>query len=109
MGKGNDRTNESTSRRRLVWALSLAPIVVAGGGLAWLTSRDRREPAGVAIARRERRPTLDPTHFTGKARTAHEIAREIPEVLDHLRCYCHCEGIGHVSLLSCYTDGHAAT
>ena len=108
MGK-RDRTNDSMSRRRLVWALSVAPIVAAGGGFAWLTWRGRPAPDGVTIARRERRPTLDPAHVTGKARTGHEIAREIPSVLDQLRCYCHCEGIGHVSLLSCYTDGHAAT
>jgi hypothetical protein len=90
-------------------SLALAPLVAAGGGVAWRSWRTQPGPAGPALALRERRPTLDPAHFTGKARTAHEVAREIPDVLDQLRCYCRCEGIGHVSLLSCYTDGHAAT
>lgn len=63
-----------------------------------------------AQMRREQRPTLSPSLFTGKAAWAHEIAREIPNVLDQLRCYCGCDKhAGHVSLLSCYTDGHAAT
>ena len=61
-------------------------------------------------ARRESRPTLDPALFMGKARAAHTVAREIPDVLDQLYCYCECDKhAGHKSLLSCYTDGHAAT
>lgn len=36
-------------------------------------------------------------------------AAEIPDVLDGVFCYCHCsEHAGHYSLLSCYTDDHAA-
>ena len=60
--------------------------------------------------RRETRPTLDPTHFTGKASAAYQVAREIPDVLDQLQCYCACRSqYGHVSLLSCYVDGHGST
>ena len=39
---------------------------------------------------REKRPTLPPTLFIGNIRRAYEIAREIPEVLDRLYCYCRC-------------------
>ena len=71
------------------------------------------ESSGTAIspvARRETRPTLDPALFVGKAALAHQVAREIPDVLDQLYCYCYCDKhLGHKSLLSCYTDGHAAT
>jgi hypothetical protein len=68
-------------------------------------------PAGTQQpARRETRPTLDPALFVGKAAVAHRVAREIPDVLDQLYCYCQCDRHqGHKSLLSCYTDGHAAT
>jgi hypothetical protein len=60
--------------------------------------------------RRETRPTLDPALFTGKPALAHRVAREIPVVLDQLRCYCGCDrSAGHVSLLSCYVDRHAVT
>ncbi len=62
------------------------------------------------VARRETRPTLDPALFVGKAAASHRVAREIPDVLDQLYCYCRCDKqLGHKSLLSCYTDGHAAT
>jgi hypothetical protein len=61
-------------------------------------------------SRRETRPTLDPALFVGKAAAAHRVAREIPDVIDQLYCYCHCDKtVGHLTLLSCYTDGHAAT
>lgn len=81
------------------------PAQVATGGPAWSPN-----PVVPAAARRETRPTLDPALFVGKARLAHQIAREIPGVLDQLYCYCECDKhMGHKSLLSCYTDGHAAT
>jgi hypothetical protein len=59
---------------------------------------------------REKRPTLSPQRFTGKVRTAYQIARAIPEVLDRLYCYCRCrENSGHKNLLSCYVGTHAST
>ena len=63
-----------------------------------------------AVARRETRPTLDPAGFTEEVAIAYQIARDIPDVLDQLHCHCNCHSAyGHASLLSCYTDGHAAT
>ncbi len=59
---------------------------------------------------RENRPTLSPQRFTGEVRSAYEIARAIPEVLDRLYCYCQCrENFGHKNLLTCYVDTHAST
>jgi hypothetical protein len=98
------------SRRYLVAGVGLATLGGAAG--VWLAVR----PASPIVAaptggrRRETRPTLDPDRFVGKARLAHQVAREIPDVLDALYCYCYCDrSNGHKSLLSCYTDGHAAT
>jgi hypothetical protein len=46
----------------------------------------------------------------GTCRGIGQVAREIPDTLDGLYCYCECDKhAGHRSLLSCYTDGHAAT
>jgi hypothetical protein len=67
-------------------------------------------PSASQVARRETRATLDSALFVGRAAAAHKVAREFPEVLDQLYCYCRCDKHkGHNSLLSCYTDGHAAT
>jgi hypothetical protein len=102
-------------------ARSSALLVISSLGFAFLGGAEA--PAGPAtspapsstpvahhVARRETRATLDPALFVGKAAAAHKVAREIPEVLDQLYCYCQCDKhMGHKSLLSCYTDGHAAT
>lgn len=53
--------------------------------------------------------TLSPEMFSGQAKAAYMIAREIPETLAQLPCYCHCDkSIKHKSLHSCFTDDHAA-
>ena len=105
-----DRTGERAPQPKTVtgrrWWLT-APLAIALLGLppGWGALA-----AAAAAARRETRPTLDSARFVGKAKLAHQVAREIPDALDQLYCYCACDKhLGHKSLLSCYTDGHAAT
>ncbi|OGK86582.1 MAG: hypothetical protein A2W08_06140 [Candidatus Rokubacteria bacterium RBG_16_73_20] len=95
----------------LIGASALAAILAWRGASPTEEARARQGQGGaVRVARRETRPTLDPARFVGKARLAHQVARDIPDVLDQLYCYCECDKtIGHKSLLSCFTDGHAAT
>ncbi len=53
--------------------------------------------------------TLPAANFTGKTREAYAAAKEIPETLAQLPCYCHCDqAFGHKSLHSCYVDDHAS-
>lgn len=57
----------------------------------------------------ETRQTMSPSNFTGDTARSYRIAKEIPEVLDSLHCYCDCKRhSGHKSLLSCYVNEHAA-
>lgn len=52
-------------------------------------------------------PTLSPELFTGNERLAYQAAKEIPQTLAQLPCYCHCDrGHGHKSLLSCFETEH---
>ena len=68
----------------------------------------RAERASLTL--RENRPTLSPDMFGGKVKRAYSIARQIPQVLDQIYCYCRCrENFGHKNLLSCYVDSHAST
>ncbi|MGH9961530.1 MAG: CYCXC family (seleno)protein [Pyrinomonadaceae bacterium] len=54
-------------------------------------------------------PTLEPSRFVGKAREAYRVAKEIPQTLAQLPCYCHCDrSFGHKSLHTCFVDNHAA-
>ena len=50
--------------------------------------------------------TLDPTLIKGKDRQGYQVAKEIPEILAQLPCFCDCEAIGHESLLDCFIDEH---
>ncbi len=121
-----EREGPEAERRRSRAGLRLLGVVIAAvvlagaaGAVAWRTNTAESTAAGPTLtaaapvaraARRETRPTLDPARFVGKARVAHQVAREIPDILDGLYCYCECDKhMGHKSLLSCYTDGHAAT
>ncbi len=120
---GKRRSQPPRSGRRIWRSWGLGVLAALAVGAAALTWRAQAPPQGApsgpalsavkavpAIARRETRPTLDPALFVGKAALAHQVAREIPDTLDQLYCYCECDKhMGHRSLLSCYTDGHAAT
>ncbi len=52
--------------------------------------------------------TLDPNLFRGKAEQAYQIAKEIPDVLAQMPCFCECEVYGHENLLDCFIDRHGA-
>lgn len=52
-------------------------------------------------------PTLSPEIFTGNQRLAYKVAKDIPQLLAQLPCYCHCDrGHGHKSLHSCFESEH---
>ena len=115
-GQGAPRSRSGMIR---YWWPALLAVIALSVGVA-LVWRGEAPPAAPAIssspaagstpARRETRPTLDPARFVGKAEATHRIAREIPDLLDQLYCYCGCDkNQGHKTLLSCFTDGHAAT
>lgn len=62
-----------------------------------------------APARSSLRQTLSPEIFTGNVRQAYQVAKDIPETLAQLPCYCHCDmSVGHKSLHSCFEDEHGA-
>ena len=52
-------------------------------------------------------PTLSPELFTGNEKLAYQVAKQIPQILAQLPCYCHCDrGHGHKSLHSCFESAH---
>jgi hypothetical protein len=55
-------------------------------------------------------PTLPAERYKGMTRDAYQAAKEIPQTLAQLPCYCHCDqSMGHKSLHSCFEDEHAAS
>ncbi|MCI0660847.1 MAG: PCYCGC domain-containing protein [Acidobacteria bacterium] len=73
-------------------------------------SRSRRIPAYFKEPPdiRSLPPTLSPDLFGGRVRNAYRVAKEIPQTLAQMPCFCECDlGHGHKSLLSCYEDNHS--
>jgi hypothetical protein len=77
--------------------------VIYFGASAWHSSR---EPGASGGAWRNV-VTLDPGLYQGPAHEAYRVAREHPELLAQLHCYCGCDRLhGHNNLLDCFRDTH---
>lgn len=62
-----------------------------------------------AVPRTPRPQTLDPAEFSGAVKDAYGVAKQQPELLEKLPCYCGCYfKDGHQNLLDCFRDRHAA-
>ncbi len=107
--------------RRSMFKLMALGLLSSGGVMAKLAEATegygrRHTPKGPiattdlkALRGGEMRRVLDGKNFAGQAGRAYRAAAEIPDVLDHLYCYCECEpSIGHKSLKSCFVDLHGA-
>jgi hypothetical protein len=93
----------------LLLILSIAFIALRPGTPFDNTAATDSLDATRKYVRRETKTPLSSALFVGKTASAYQLAQEIPDVLDHLYCYCHCDkSIGHITLLSCFTDTHAA-
>ncbi len=62
-----------------------------------------------AVPHATRPITRPPESFTGEIRQAYQAARDYPEVLETVSCYCGCYGEGHRNNLDCYKDNHGIT
>lgn len=103
----NRRMNKTAVLKKILFS----PIIFLALGLALTlvscSGKDSRSAASLRAG--ETRQTLSPDQFTGETARAYTIAKEIPEVLDSLYCYCDCEKhFNHKSLLTCYVDEHAS-
>ena len=106
----------------------IAGVVVILGALVWASRSADVKPAEPASA--ESRPespipavaltpnpfvlasagTLSPDLFADPtAREAYQAARDVPEVLEQLPCYCGCmQHFGHKNNLFCFKDEHGS-
>lgn len=116
--KGPVQVSPSSSRLKKLMPMALvgvAALALAG----YLFYRNQSSPVSglksnkelaSPYQRRETRPTLLPALFVGRTARAYQVAQEIPDVLDQLYCYCYCDREhGHKTLLTCFTETHAAT
>lgn len=102
---------------------ALVALGVAGSSIADARKTATKAPASRAAATNscasctERRPVLDPKLFSDtsiyekEVVPAYEVARKHPATLDRLHCFCECQEsmrFRHRTLLTCFTDEHAA-
>lgn len=92
-------------------ALTVAAIA-ALAVIAWVSLRTITEPsAPEQVAENPKAAdVLSPALFTDpKARAAYQTAKDIPEVLEQLPCFCGCMmNMGHKNNLFCFKDQHGS-
>jgi hypothetical protein len=83
--------------------------LLAVGLIAWLAFQGKQTGNGTSpVASQVQLPTLSPEMFTGKTRDAYQAAKDVPEVLASVPCYCGCmQNNGHQHNLHCFMDEHA--
>jgi hypothetical protein len=107
--KSNSKPNPAAEKtaRKINQALIVAAVVVAAA-IVWFVLR----PTTNSLPDTSSLPkptieTLAPSNFTGTARMAYQAAKEIPEILNQLPCFCGCmQNFGHKSNLYCFRDNH---
>lgn len=86
--------------------LIIGVALLVAGGIIWYSMKEPATDTRAALPKPSV-TTLDPEQFTGQARLAYAAAREVPEVLAQLPCYCGCmSGFGHRNNLDCFHDLH---
>lgn len=108
-----NKIKKNNSKKWFTPVIISLSVIGLGGGY-WVSSyfggNHSEEITDLAsIKGGETRPTMSPALFVGKASAAYAVAKEIPEVLDHIHCYCECKKHhNHKSLLTCYVTKHGA-
>ena len=104
MGK-KPKGNAATARKINVALVAGALILMSG--IIWYTLRSPNQAGQTSNLPKPSVTTLDPGQFTGVARVAYEAAKEVPEVLAKLPCFCGCmQNFGHKNNLDCFHDTH---
>jgi hypothetical protein len=102
--KSNKKKKKSNSNLWLgIGAVAFLAVI------AWFTlggSGGTSLPAGLKLV-----ATMSPSYFANdpKAQAAYQTAKDIPEVLAELPCFCGCmQNFGHESNLFCFRDEHGS-
>jgi hypothetical protein len=105
-------TNQPLGRRQVIRALAGGLFgFLIGTRFGWGSAALGAEHGGralPAVPRRPRPTTLSPAMFKGKTARAYQVAKEVPELIEQMSCYCGCnKSHSHQNNLDCYVDRHA--
>ena len=98
---------KSINRQNLMLGIAAVAIMA---GIGWLSLRGTAQQTDNAAEISEAAGVLSPSLFTDeKTRAAYQTAKDIPEVLEQLPCFCGCmSSFGHKNNLFCFKDQHGS-
>ena len=98
---------KSTNQQNLV--LGIVAIAIMAG-IAWVSLRGTNDTGDESAAISKSADVLSPTLFNDeRTRAAYQVAKDIPEVLEQLPCFCGCmTSFGHKNNLFCFKDQHGS-
>jgi hypothetical protein len=90
-------------------ALGIIAVTIMAG-IAWVSVRGTAQQTDNAAENSLAADVLSPSLFTDeKTRAAYQTAKDIPEVLEQLPCFCGCmSSFGHKNNLFCFKDQHGS-
>ena len=112
--KQNRKNRQNRKKGKFPWppVLIVAVTIIGIGIFAFMGSGNSQELTMAdmpALKGGESKPNITPSRYRGRTASAYGVAIKYKDVLDYMFCYCNCkQSIGHKSLLSCFTDDHAA-
>ena len=79
-------------------------------GIAWVSLHGTNDTADDSAVSAKSADVLSPTLFNDeRTRAAYQVAKDIPEVLEQLPCFCGCmTSFGHKNNLFCFKDQHGS-
>jgi uncharacterized protein with PCYCGC motif len=97
----------STNKQNVILGMA---AIVAMALIAWVSLRGTSESTDNSSATAKSADVLSPTLFSEeRTRAAYQVAKDIPEVLEQLPCFCGCmTSFGHKNNLFCFKDQHGS-
>ena len=89
--------------------LGIVAIAIMAG-IAWVSLRGTNDASDDSAAIGKSAEVLSPALFNDeRTRAAYQTAKDIPEVLEQLPCFCGCmTSFGHKNNLFCFKDQHGS-
>lgn len=101
------KSTKKTNKQNVVLGIVAVAIMA---GIAWVSLHGTGESTSESTAISKSAEVLSPTLFNDeKTRAAYQVAKDIPEVLEQLPCFCGCmTSFGHKNNLFCFKDQHGS-
>jgi len=98
---------KSTNKQTLALGVIAVAIIA---GIGWYSLRGASNETETSVQLPKSDGVLSPTLFDdAKTRAAYQVAKDIPEVLEQLPCFCGCiSHFGHKNNLFCFKDQHGS-